>query len=127
MTYFTTFRNTVTTDIFTTVYNNKNEQYNSFLFKELALINFMPKPPKQILARSYFYKYIPNSPYKYCMYCDEILMTPSYVDEHLKTNKHNMNIHRLNRFINANTNNFVKEDINLLNEVFERYDAFVMK
>jgi hypothetical protein len=84
----------------------------------------MPKPPKRILTRSYFKIYIPELIHNYCPCCDDIIMTSNYVDKHLNTNKHKLNVNRLKYFIRDNSNSFVKENVILLNEVCERYGGF---
>ncbi len=84
----------------------------------------MPKEHKQILTRSYFYKYLPELSHAYCMCCDDVIMTSMYVDKHLNTRKHKLNVQRLKTFMRDNSKKFVNEDHKLLKEVFERYPSF---
>jgi hypothetical protein len=87
------------------------------------------KPPankinKKCQLSSYFSNYNSNSDRIYCPYCDEQLLTPSYIVKHVQTSKHALNVDRLNNFINKYQNKFTNEDIELLNEILLKNDTF---
>jgi hypothetical protein len=72
------------------------------------------------LSLSYFNNYISNnSDHFYCYYCDEYLMTYSYITKHVKTPKHALNVERLNNFLVNNDNIFTNKDRELIDKVLK--------
>jgi tRNA U34 5-carboxymethylaminomethyl modifying enzyme MnmG/GidA len=71
------------------------------------------------LSLSYFSNYNSNSEHIYCPFCDEYLMTYSYITKHVKTPKHALNVERLNNFLVNNDNIFTNKDRELIDKVLK--------
>jgi hypothetical protein len=71
------------------------------------------------LSMSYFTNYLINSEHIYCPFCDEYLMTYSYITKHVKTPKHALNVERLNNFLVNNDNIFTNKDRELIDKVLK--------
>jgi hypothetical protein len=88
------------------------------------------KPPtnkinkKCQLAMSYFTNYNSNSEHIYCPYCDEYIMTYSYIVKHVQTSKHALNVTRLNNFIKTYQNKFTINDRQLIKDVLNVNSSF---
>jgi hypothetical protein len=84
--------------------------YKEYIDKNCQTTNNNKKPIKHTsccqLSLSYFSNYNSNSDRIYCPFCDEYLMTYSYIAKHVKTSKHVLNVERLNNFLVNNDNIF---------------------